>query len=118
MRISGVIGYGEQTQIRPGVIEDVITEYKYRGDVLFPTVRTEQGESVHDDLRVGNQISVVASAYHREHVFDMRYISFLGVLWKIAAVDLAMPRLLVRLGGKYDGPTPEPSDDSGGDSGE
>jgi len=104
MRVSGVIGYGVQTKIRPGVVEDVIVEKKFRGDVLRPSSGPDEGGKVNDDLKVGLSISVVAGAYHARHVHQMRYISWQGQLWKVANVDVAHPRLIVRLGGLWNGP--------------
>jgi hypothetical protein len=110
MRVSGVIGYGEQTKIRPGVWEDVIVEKKFRGDVLRPSSGPDEGGKVNDDLKVGLSISVVAGAYHAQHVHELRYISWQGQLWKVANVDVAHPRLIMRLGGLYNGPTPQAPD--------
>lgn len=112
MRVSGVIGYGIQTKIRPGVVEDVITEVKFRGDVLRPSSGPDEVGKVNDDLKVGLSISVVAGAYHSKHVHQIRYISWQGQLWKVANVDVAHPRLILRLGGLYNGPKAEPADPS------
>lgn len=101
----GNIGYGESVEIRSGVYEDVITEYPYYGDVVRNTRELTTGQSVNDDISVGNSISVVADAYAREHIFAMRYISWQGALWKIQGVEVVRPRLLLRLGGVYNGPT-------------
>lgn len=112
MRVSGVIGYGVQTKIRPGVVEDVIVEKKFRGDVLRPSSGPDESGKVNDDLKVGLSISVVAGAYHAQHVHQMRYISWQGQLWKVANVDVAHPRLIIRLGGLYNGPKAEPTNPS------
>jgi hypothetical protein len=112
MRVSGVIGYGIQTKIRPGVVDDVITEVKFRGETVRPPSSgpDESSGKVNDDLKVGVTISVVAGAYHSKHVHQMRYISWQGQRWKVANVDVAHPRLIIRLGGLYNGPTPVPAD--------
>lgn len=119
MRVSGVIGYGEQTKIRPGVTKDVIVEKRFRGDILRPPASgPEEDGKVNDDLRVSVTISIVASAYHSAHVHDLRYISWQGKLWKVSNVDVVPPRLNMRLGGLYNGPKAQPSADAGDDSGE
>jgi hypothetical protein len=86
--------------------EDVITEYPSYGDVLRNTRGLNDGTSVNDDISVGNSISIVADAYAREHFFAMRYLSWQGALWKIEEVEVVHPRLVLRLGGVYNGPTP------------
>jgi hypothetical protein len=103
----GQIGYAESNvEIRPGVWADVVVEYPSYGDVVRNTRGLENGTSVNDDISVGNSISIVADAYAREHIFAMRYISWQGALWKIVEVEVVRPRLLLRLGGVYNGPTP------------
>ena len=109
-RFHGEIGYAGETVEEPagsGVYIDVIAEYPYYGDVLQNSRNLEPGVSVNDDITVGNSISIVADAYAREHIFAMRYIKWQGVLWKVDQVTEARPRLLLRLGGVYNGPTPE-----------
>lgn len=75
------------------------------GDILRNTRRLQSGESVNDDLSVGNSISIVADAYANEHFFAMRYVQWAGTLWKVSDVEVQSPRLILRLGGVYNGPT-------------
>lgn len=107
-RFCGPIGYaGETIETKPGVFKDVITERKYYGDVLRNTRRLESnGDKVNNDISVGNSISIVADAYAREHIMKMRYIKWLGVLWTLSDIEVQHPRLILRLGGVYNGPTP------------
>lgn len=103
-RFYGNIGYGETIEKSPGVWEDTIVEYPCYGDVIRNTRNLENGTSVNDDISVGNSISIIADAYAREHMFAMRYVEWQGALWKIITVDVEHPRLLLRLGGVYNGP--------------
>lgn len=106
-RFYGKVGYGETVQISPGVHEDVITEFSYFGDVVRNSLKFREGESVNNDLSVSNSISVVADAYANEHFFAIRYVEWAGTLWAVAEVEVQSPRLLLRLGGVYNGPKPE-----------
>lgn len=102
----GEIGYADGTvETRPGVWEDNVVEYSYYGDVVLNSRNLENGISVNDDISVGNSIRIVADAYAREHMFAMRYIRWQGVLWIVQQVTEERPRLLLRLGGVYNGPT-------------
>ena len=105
-RFYGVVGYGEPEESSPGVTEDVITEVSYFGDVIRNTRRLQEGEKVNDDINVGNSISILADAYANEHMFAMRYVAWQGTLWKVSDVEVQSPRLVLRLGGVYHGPTP------------
>lgn len=99
-----MIGYGESVETTPGVYEDTIVEKLYFGDVIRDTRRRLDGEKVNDDITTGNSISVVGDAYASEHIFDMKYVKWKGVLWEIAEVEVESPRLLLRLGNVYNGP--------------
>jgi hypothetical protein len=101
----GVIGYGESVETVAGVWEDTIVEYSYYGDIVRNTRHLQPGESLNSDITVQNSISVVADAYAREHFFAIRYISWAGTLWAVTDVEVQSPRLLLRLGGVYNGPT-------------
>ena len=103
----GKVGYSESVETAPGVWEDVITEHSYFGDVVRNSRQLTETANLNDDLSVGNSISIVADAYAQEHFFAIRYIQWAGALWKVANVDVQSPRLLLRLGGIYNGPTPD-----------
>lgn len=100
----GAIGYGEAVEKSPGVWEDVIVEYDYYGDVVRNTRKLQEGDQLNDDLSVSNSISIVADAYASEHFFAIRYIRWAGTLWKVSNVEVQSPRLVLRLGGVYNGP--------------
>lgn len=102
----GEVGYGLTQEQVPGVWEDVITEVRYYGDVLRNTRRLDAGEKVNSDIAVTNTISIVADAYAYEHFFAIRYVKWAGVLWTVNTVEVERPRLLLRLGEVYNGPTP------------
>lgn len=101
----GDIGYGESVETRPGVWEDRIIEKEHYGDVIRNTRQLESGEKVNDDLSVGNSISIVADAYANTHFFAMRYVKWAGALWTVSHVEVQRPRLILRLGRVYNGPT-------------
>jgi len=102
----GKIGYGETVETAPGVWADNIVEYDYYGDVVRNTRTLQEGEKLNNDLSVGNSISIVANAYANSHFFAIKYVEWAGTLWTVSDVEVQSPRLLLRLGGVYNGPTP------------
>lgn len=106
----GEIGFGETVKTAAGVWEDVITERNYRGDVVRNARSLESGDKVNDDISVDNSLSIVADQYANEHIFAIRYVRWAGSLWKISNVEVQRPRLILRLGGVYNGPTPAAPD--------
>jgi hypothetical protein len=100
----GNVGYGESVETESGVWVDNIVEYNYTGDVIRNTRQMQEGTSLNDDLTVSNSISIVADAYATEHFFAIRYVGWAGTLWTVSEVEVQSPRLLLRLGGVYNGP--------------
>lgn len=104
MRFRGKVGYGQSVETAPGVYDDVITEVSYFGDVVRNTRHSQEGVSVNNDLTVNNSISIVADAWAIENFFAIRYVEWAGTLWTVSDVEIQSPRLLLRLGGVYNGP--------------
>jgi hypothetical protein len=104
-RFHGRVGYGESVETAPGVWTDVITERLYFGDVVRNARNLREGETLNPDLNVQNSISIVADAYANDHFFAIRYVEWAGVLWTVPTVEVQSPRLLLRLGEVYNGPT-------------
>lgn len=101
---SGMIGYSELVETSPGVWTDQITERKHMGDVLRNASRwSTNSASTNDDLNVNNQISIIADPFARQNFHSMKYIDFMGAKWKITNVDVQYPRLILTVGGVYNG---------------
>lgn len=108
----GVVGYAETKETLPGVWENIFVERKYTGDVLRNIKRWEAGENLNDNLTVNNYFSIVADAYAYQNFFAMRYVEWMGVRWKINTVEVQRPRLLLTIGGVYNGEEDGPASDS------
>lgn len=109
----GEVGYSEdEVEVKPGVYEQSIIERPYYGDVVRNTRQLREGDKVNDDISVGNSISIVADAYAQNHFFAIRYIRWAGALWTVSDVEVQSPRLILRLGGVYRGPTARVSQDT------
>lgn len=107
-RFFGRVGYvAESIEVTPGVWVDSIVEFQYYGDVIRNSRYLRDADKVNSDVVVENSISIVADAYANEHFFAIRYVEWAGVLWTVTSVDVQSPRLLLRLGEVYNGPTPD-----------
>lgn len=103
-RYSGNVGYGIPTETAPGVWEDLIVEVQYQGDVVR-SHRKLEGPDPLPDISVLNAISIVADSRAMEHFFRIKYVTWQGVYWTVASVEVRAPRLVLTLGGVYNGPT-------------
>lgn len=101
----GIVGYGIPTETKPGVWKDEIIERTYSGDVVrnYNGRWTETSHSTNDDFTVNSSISIVADPFANQNFTQMRYIVFMGVKWKIIGVEIKRPRIIVTLGGVYNG---------------
>lgn len=99
----GPIGYVETKETAPGVWTEVITERYYYGDVIRNTRRLQTSDKVNDDINVSNEISIVADPFANGNFHAMRYVGFMGAKWKITNVEVQYPRLILTLGGVYNG---------------
>ena len=99
----GVVGYAKSEEIRPGVWDEKITERNYYGDVLRNTRRSQSAEKTTDDINVDVQISIVSDPYAIGHFHYIRYVGFMGAKWEVSSVEPRYPRLILTLGGLYNG---------------
>lgn len=107
-RFYGEVGYADTVEnpANSGIWTDIITEYSYFGDVVRNTKKLDSSDKVNNDISVNNTISIIADEYALQHFFKIRYVQWAGVLWTVTDVDVDSPRLTLRLGSVYNGPTP------------
>ena len=99
----GKIGYAEMVETAPGVWEEQITVREYYGDLTRNTRRLQTADKVNDDININNELSIVSDPYAINHFHTMRYAEFMGTKWKITNVEVQFPRLVLSLGGVYNG---------------
>lgn len=100
----GVIGYSETIETAPGVWTNQDTERNYYGEVSRNAASwSGSSEGTNDDLKVDSQISIVADPFAFKKFHSMKYIEFMGAKWKITKVEPKPPRLILTLGGVYNG---------------
>lgn len=99
----GKIGYASTVETKPGVYEEQIVERSYYGDLIRNTRRLQSADKVNDDINISNEISIVADPYATNNFHTMRYAVFMGTKWKVSNVEVSYPRLILTLGGVYNG---------------
>lgn len=99
----GSIGYAETVETEPGLWEEQITERQYYGDLIRNIRKLQTSGGVNDDINVANEISIVADPYANQNFHAMRYVDFMGAKWKITSVEVRYPRLILTMGGVYNG---------------
>ena len=109
-RYCGEIGFSISGVTAPGVYEDAITERKYYGDVTKDFRKDDRTDKVVRDVDIRNTFSVVADPFAFENLSFIKYIKYLGIAWNVESVEVQYPRLIISVGGRWNGPKPaEPS---------
>lgn len=111
MKFRGPVGFVEIVEKRPGVKTSEAVEHSYSGDVLKRSIRFHsESSTVNDSISPSNQISILADPYARNHMGSIRYVKWQGTAWKVTEVSVQHPRLILTLGGAYNGATVRSSD--------
>lgn len=104
----GKIGFGLTKEkfidgVGTGVWENDVVERYYRGDVIQNIRRWQNGDSLNDNLTIGNEFSIIADSFAIENAHKMIYLTYAGSTWKITNVTIDRPRMKLSLGGVYNG---------------
>lgn len=102
----GSVGFVTQQETSPGIATLIAVEQNYYGDELKVARRWEKTDSLNDDLNVAITISIVADRFAYDNISAIRYVSWMGTRWCVTSVEPQRPRLLLTIGGVYNGPTP------------
>lgn len=102
-RFYGTIGFAEQVEEAPGVWVDKITVQPYYGDLVRNTRKLQSRDQLNDNIDIANDISIIADPYAVENFHKMRYVEFMGTKWKVTNVEVQYPRLILTVGGVWNG---------------
>lgn len=101
----GPIGYAVRIEDRPGFHTDRIEEHNHVGEIQQNNSRwTASSDSTNDDLTLNHRISILADPFAQNNFHTMKYIRLMGTNWKITSVQVQYPRLILTIGGVYNGP--------------
>lgn len=105
-RYYGTVGFSDgSVETVPGVYDEVMVERPYYGDVTRNTRRLQPTEYVNDRVMASNEISIVSDPYALQNFHAIRYVSWMGINWKVTSVEVQYPRLILSIGEEYHGPT-------------
>lgn len=104
MKFSGKVGFWEGSrETKPGIYKSQIVERPYNGDVITSTRRFQSTEFQNDDLKLSNRISILSDLYAQQNWTSIRYIVWNGTKLKVNSVEVNYPRLILDVGGIYNG---------------
>ena len=102
-RFVGKVGFIQTVEKAKGVYVEEAVERTYSGDIIRESRRLESADTLNDNPVASNNISIVADPYARDNFYAMRYVKWAGALWKVTSVEVRSPRLILYIGGIYNG---------------
>lgn len=99
----GAVGYAVTEENTPGVWDERIIERMYYGELIRNTRKLQSTEYLNDDINISNEISILVDPFAYANFHSMRYVDFMGAKWKIISVEVQYPRLILTVGGVYNG---------------
>nr|DAR13079.1 MAG TPA: hypothetical protein [Caudoviricetes sp.] len=99
----GAVGYAVTEENTPGVWDERIIERMYYGELIRNTRKLQSTEYLNDDINISNEISILADPFAYANFHSMRYVDFMDAKWKIISVEVQYPRLILTVGGVYNG---------------
>ena len=97
------IGFGITQNESPGVFSEKIVERKYYVDKIFDSRKYDQNNSINGSIDLSNKFSIVCDPFARENYLNMRYITWMGVKWRISTITVDYPRLTLSVSGEFNG---------------
>ncbi len=104
MKYSGNAGFRiTDVEVEPDVFEPQVVVKKVRGDVVTSRYHHDQNgdKSTIDNIRITNQISLVADQFFMKHISNLLYVESQGVKWNVESFTIKPPRVILDLGGVY-----------------
>ena len=98
-------------ETNPGIWQEHITERACTGELLRNTRKLQGSDRVNSDITIANEISIIADPYANGNFHAMRHVTFMGARWKIESIEVQYPRLILSIGGIYNGETAEDNND-------
>lgn len=109
----GKIGYATLLEQDGSIWEEDVIEKTYYGDVIRHSARYESADQLNDNVKLNDEISIIADDFAFQNTHRMRYVTHLGVKWKITNISVGYPRITLAFGGVYNGPEPSETTETG-----
>lgn len=103
-RVGYAITYEDPDE--PGIWVDKIKEVDVYGDTMRKSTGWQNSGQINDDLSLNCQVSILMGTIAPEHYPRIKYATVGGTKWKVTSIEPQYPRLLLTLGGEWNGEDP------------
>lgn len=104
MKFSGKVGFWmNEEEVEPGIWKSAIVERDYFGDVTLSYRRLQPSDHQNDNFSTNSRVSILSDLYARQNWASIRYVVWNGVKLKVTSVEIGYPRIILEVGGVYNG---------------
>lgn len=101
-KFSGSVGYVTQKETRPGVWIPVEEVRPMKGDLIRQNANN-QSSGYNGNVSLSHRVSLVGDAYAFANYYSIKWIGIDGHKWSVTSVEIQRPRIIVTLGGLWNG---------------
>ena len=102
-KFSGRVGYVTQVETVPGVWSPVENDTMMRVDIIRQASNSQNDDKVNSDITLNHRVSLLGDAYSFGNYYSIRWIEIDGHRWEVSSVEIQRPRIIVTLGGIWNG---------------
>lgn len=102
-KFAGLVGYATQEETVPGVWSPVEKTVMMKGDVIRQSSSVQNDDKVNSDIALNHRVSLMGDSYAFDNYYNLKWIQLHGRKVEVSSVELQRPRLIVSVGGVYNG---------------
>jgi len=102
-KFHGFVGFSISVETAPGVWKEQITEREYTGDLIRLSQNHNVADQLNDSVVLNSRVKIAADQFAFTNLSTIKYARFDGVSWKVTSIEHERPRLVLALGGVYNG---------------
>lgn len=108
LKFSGKVGFVfDAKETEQDVWEPVIVEKSYTGDITRNYRKNQDSQYLNTNLVLNAQIGILSDLYMQQNWPSIAYILWNGVRWEVKTIEVGYPRLILEIGGVYNGARPK-----------
>lgn len=100
----GKIGFSIPVNKGHGIYDNSVVERTYRGDILSQSRKLDAGTNINDNIDMNIRLSILSDDFLNVHLSQITYVHYMGGVWKVKSIEPSRPRIVLALGGVYNGP--------------
>lgn len=112
-KYSGMLGYVMPAKEDPPGIwkPSAVVEKLGRGDLIGQMINNEDVGGLSDGININNKLSIIMDPFVNKNLESLKYVILYGTRWEIKSMTINRPRVILTLGGVYNGEYPSTDHD-------